>query len=149
MNEMCIRDRLLAGAAFPLDQHRAAQAGDFLRQLEDVLHPRALADDVAEVVLPRQFLAQDAVLALQVFHFDDAAHQEGNLFRVAGLDDVLLRPFLHGGDGGIDGGVAVSYTHLDVYKRQSQGCARHGGREALVIVFAENKACLLYTSRCV
>jgi hypothetical protein len=40
------RDHLLAGAAFALDQHRAAQAGHFLAQLQNVRIRAFLADDV-------------------------------------------------------------------------------------------------------
>ena len=39
----------------------------------------------------------------------------------------------------------VSYTHLDVYKRQCQYCAWPRNR----LHNRENLACLLYTSRCV
>ena len=42
------RDQLLAGAALALDQHRAAQAGDLVRQVQDLVHLRVLADHVVE-----------------------------------------------------------------------------------------------------
>ena len=99
------RHQFLARPALALDQHRAAQARHVPRQLEDLHHARALADDVLEAVLLRQLLAQDGVLALQVLDLDDAAHQQRDLLRVARLDDVLLRALLHGGDGGIHGGI--------------------------------------------
>ena len=57
-------------------------------------------------VLPRELLAQDGVLALQVLDFDDAVHQQRDLLRIAGLDDVLLRALLHGRDGRIHRGVS-------------------------------------------
>ena len=48
--------------------------------------------------------------------------------------------------------VAVSYTHLDVYKRQCFQCSHHEAT-ADGIVFHQQQAwlhsCLLYTSRCV
>ena len=52
---------------------------------------------------------------------------------------------------------AVSYTHLDVYKRQVAVCAGAGQRQHQNIIFyavdkqpvRENMTCLLYTSRCV
>src|ERR1035437_7731918 len=56
-------------------------------------------------VVPCQCLAQDGVLALQVLHFDDAVDQQRDFLRIARLDDVLLRAFLHGGDGRVHGGV--------------------------------------------
>ena len=40
---------------------------------------------------------------------------------------------------------AVSYTHLDVYKRQERYCAS----EIFSVPETFFKACLLYTSRCV
>ena len=57
----------------------------------------------------------------------------------------------------------VSYTHLDVYKRQMLGRARQvkvtkedttivdgmGDKKAIADRVAQIKACLLYTSRCV
>jgi hypothetical protein len=73
--------------------------------LHQLVHPRILAEDVLEAVLARQFLAQDRVLALEILDFDDAADQKRNLRRVARLDDVFLRAFLHRGHGGIDGGI--------------------------------------------
>ena len=62
--------------------------------------------------------------------------------------------------------LAVSYTHLDVYKRQIQGLEAAGIRDQVKVIvggapispaFAEKigadgysaNACLLYTSRCV
>ena len=48
-----------------------------------------------------------------------------------------------------DTGLPVSYTHLDVYKRQTSGRLllgghSYGGRQSSMLC-----ACLLYTSRCV
>ncbi len=99
------RDHLFAGAAFSLDQHRAAQARHLGGQVQDLPHARILADHVVRGVLARQLLAQDRVFPLQVLHLDDAVHQQRDLFRIARLDDVLLRAFLHSGDGGIHGGI--------------------------------------------
>jgi hypothetical protein len=58
-----------------------------------------------EAVLAGQLAAQDRVLALEVLDPDDALHEERDLLRVAGLDDVLLRPLLHRRDRGVDRGV--------------------------------------------
>ena len=46
---------------------------------------------------------------------------------------------------------AVSYTHLDVYKRQEMGIdySRIIDDTFYTKTFAQNKICLLYTSRCV
>ena len=47
---------------------------------------------------------------------------------------------------------AVSYTHLDVYKRQILGilCVVHLGHALLFFIIpAQSHTCLLYTSRCV
>ena len=43
----------------------------------------------------------------------------------------------------------VSYTHLDVYKRQAIACAAENARRNGLSNVVEYKACLLYTSRCV
>ena len=64
-----------------------------------------LRHDVVEAVLARELLAQDQVLALEVLHLDDARHEQRDLLRVAGLDDVLLRAFLHRRDRRVDRGV--------------------------------------------
>ena len=45
-----------------------------------------------------------------------------------------------------DGAYSVSYTHLDVYKRQQ---AHHRRRQQPVVVHPQPVFCLLYTSRCV
>ena len=99
------RHQLLARAALALDEHGAAQAGNLARQLEDLLHARVLGDDVAKVVLAGQLFAQDGVLALQVLDLDDARHQQRDLFRIAGLDDVLLGALFHRLNGRVHGGV--------------------------------------------
>ena len=47
---------------------------------------------------------------------------------------------------------AVSYTHLDVYKRQMQGDELSPGIRKIrlaIVSKGKGKACLLYTSRCV
>ena len=62
-------DQLLAGTAFTLEQDRAAPRRDLCDQVEDLLHRRALPDDVPETVAllqgflePRVFFAQPPVL---------------------------------------------------------------------------------------
>ena len=70
---------------------------------------------------------------------------------------LLLQP---GTRGDVDGGVPVSYTHLDVYKRQlldsATGsslldAANHDVTDVCVSLAgtAQYTDCLLYTSRCV
>ena len=85
----------------------------------------------------------------------------------------LCKAFLHGGIGGRTGFVPVSYTHLDVYKRQEQdfivddttlfrvvlyllvvfteqlfaALVSSGGNRRLPLA-ALNNRCLLYTSFC-
>ena len=63
--------------------------------------------------------------------------------------------------GGAAGNYAVSYTHLDVYKRQHSFCVNHATRLELRVFTSMNtpsggtmendqrQTCLLYTSRCV
>ena len=95
---------------------------------------------------------------------DDIDHL-GNR-RIRSVGELLQNQAQQVVDGSED---AVSYTHLDVYKRQIAGSSLGGGgldgaavhgREgvdvlavALVVavesVLAQNTVCLLYTSRCV
>ena len=59
--------------------------------------------------------------------------------------------------GAVYGYEAVSYTHLDVYKRQPEiyaGCAERGNPDMAIFHYTiklvgRSKGCLLYTSRCV
>ena len=64
-----------------------------------------LVIDIVHYVLAAQFLAQDAVFALQVLHLHDAVDQQRNLFRIARLDDILLRALLHRRDGRVHRGI--------------------------------------------
>ncbi len=93
------RDHLLAGAALPLDEHRAPQLRDVPYEIEDLVHRRALARHLVERVLLLQLPAEQDVLALQVLDPEDALDEKREFVRVAGLDDVLLRTLLHGLDG--------------------------------------------------
>src|ERR1017187_7759929 len=99
------RDHLLAGSAFALNEHRTAQASHFLAERQNVAHASILGDDVVHYILAIQFLAEDAVFALQVLYLHDAVDKERNLFRIARLDDIFLRALLHGGDGRVYRGV--------------------------------------------
>ena len=55
----------------------------------------------------------------------------------------------------VQGGAAVSYTHLDVYKRQGKdtpaadSAGRLGAYEPRIYFGEQSPSCLLYTSRCV
>ena len=61
--------------------------------------------------------------------------------------DVLPSVSVPGGDQSAAGGVgAVSYTHLDVYKRQALRYSVLGYTPDSVASSLENVLCLLYTS---
>ena len=99
-------DHLLSGAALALNQHRAAQAGDVARRGPGRRSMRAFLLTMSWKLYWRaSFLRRIGVLALQAFDLEDAADEQRDLLGVARLDDVLLRALLHGGDGGVDGGV--------------------------------------------
>ena len=59
------RDQLLAGAGLALDQHGAVHRRDELERREDLLHRRALPDDVVEAEAVVQLRAQLRVLLAQ------------------------------------------------------------------------------------
>ena len=59
------RHQLFAGSGLADDQDRADRLGDVADQLEDVVHPRALAQDVVKLELLVQLLAQGRDLVLQ------------------------------------------------------------------------------------
>ncbi len=61
-----VGDELLAGPVFAFDEDVRVAAGDVLDELEQILHPLALADDVRELELVLELLFQLQVLGLQV-----------------------------------------------------------------------------------
>ena len=97
------RDELLAGTALAVDQNRGAARRRLHDQIEDLLHPRASADDLAEPVGMRlQILPEDTILG------DEAALGEGvpydgqHFVVLERLGDVVEGAPLHRGDGALD-----------------------------------------------
>ena len=94
-------DQLLADAGLAQDQDRGVRAGDLLDRAEDLLHLRALADDVLE--------AGDDLGAVVGFDpreeapvLDRALDLHFHLVEVEGLEHVVVRARLHGIDRRLD-----------------------------------------------
>ena len=90
----------------------------------------------------------DATLQAQLVQ--DLIAQGVDAICVVPVDPESLEPVLE--QARAAGIVAVSYTHLDVYKRQALGCARkrhHAVFHEYGVVDHRFQFCLLYTSRCV
>ena len=66
-------DQLLPRARLAGDQHRRGRAGDALHDAEDLLHLRALADDVGEGVALLEGGAEVEVLVLELLPLDGLA----------------------------------------------------------------------------
>jgi len=79
------RYQFFAGSAFSLDEHRALQARDVPDQMEDLLHPRVLADDVLQAVPTVEFLLEERVLPLQVLDADNSLTRREISSRLQGL----------------------------------------------------------------
>ena len=146
------RDQLLAGAAFAVDQNRGPARRRLHDQVEDLLHPRAAADDLAEPVgMMLQVLAQHAILGDQAALREGVAHDGEHFVVLERLGDVVKRATLHRRDGALDRrergnhqhrqvvvdllqlverGHAVHARHHDVDDRGVEG-ARAGELEAL------------------
>ena len=98
-------DQLLAGAGLARDQHGGHGLGDALDDGEDLLHLRALADDVCEGEALLERGPQVEVLVLELFPLHRLADDDLQLFDVEGLGDVVDRPRLQRLDRGPRGGV--------------------------------------------
>src|SRR5207249_7643936 len=91
-------DQLLAGAALTGDEDRGAELRDGFDRLEDLLHLRRAADDVADVVAVADLAAELLELALQVGVLGRPLQVQPQLLDVERLGDVPERPELHGLD---------------------------------------------------
>ena len=97
------RHQLLAGAALAVDQDGRPARRRLHDQVEDLLHPRAAADDLAEAVgVLLQVLAQHAILGDQPPLRERVADDGEHFVVLERLGDVVERAALHRGDGALD-----------------------------------------------
>ena len=97
------RHELLAGAALAVDQNRGAARRRLHDQVEDLLHPRAAADDLAEPVGVRlEILAEHAVLGDEAALGQGVAHDGEHFVVLERLGDVVEGAALHRGDRALD-----------------------------------------------
>ena len=85
------RDQLLAGAGLAEEQHRGIGVGHQLDRPEHLLHRRRAAEDLAEVQVGVERLAQVDVLALELvgaLAVGDVADDHDDVRRVAGAVDA-------------------------------------------------------------
>ena len=106
------RHQLLPGSALSLDQDVALGARQVLQQLEDLLHPGALADEVLVGVPPIQLLAQRLVLAAESDLLHGLAGQVQQAVAGDRPGDVAEGPPLDGLDRRVDGLVGRDEDHL-------------------------------------
>ena len=95
------RHQFLAGAALAGDEDGRAAGRRLDDEVEDLLHQRAAADDVGELVVPRlQVLLERDVLGHQPPPLDSVVQHHQHFVVLEGLGDVVEGALLHGGDGG-------------------------------------------------
>jgi hypothetical protein len=99
-------NHLLAGTRLALDQHRRVGQGDVVDQLEDVVHPRALAEHVGEAVLALEPLTKLGQLGLGGPLLQGTLHDEAQVLRVGRLGEEVVGPHLHRLHGLFDAAVA-------------------------------------------
>ena len=107
------RDQLLAGARLAGDQHGGHGLGDALHDGEDLLHPRALADDVGEGEALLQRAAQMDVLVFELLPLDGIADDDLDLVDVERLGDVVEGAALERFHGRLGGGVGGDHDDGD------------------------------------
>ena len=90
------RDHVLAHAAFPAQQHRGAGGRHARDGGENLLHRRAAADDVVELVALAQLLAQLAILVAQLADFQRLFHHGHQVIERKRLGQKIDRAGLHG-----------------------------------------------------
>ncbi len=89
------RDQLFAGARFAEDQHGADRLGDVADQLEDVAHPRALAEDAVERRLFVQLPAKRGDFVFERPLAQRPLHHELQVFEIDRLRQEIGRARSH------------------------------------------------------
>ena len=106
-------DQLLAGAALAGDDDGGGRPRHLRDETVELLHLGVLADQLVEVVLPRQLRAEERHFALQRALLERAPHQREQIVLVEGLGQVVEGAQLHRVDGGADGLDRGDQDHLD------------------------------------
>ena len=130
------RDELLAGAGLAGDEHRDVGGGDLLDLLEDLLHRRARADDVAEAHL-LELLGQELVVELELVDEQRVADDERRLRGEDGqhLEVRLVEQLRHRVVADVEGAeqvAALEQRHAH-HRRQLERHDAHRVRELLVV----------------
>ncbi len=107
-------DQVLAHAAFAGQQHGGAGGRHALDGGEDLLHRRAAADDVVELVAPAQFLLQLAVLVAQRAHFERLVDHLHQVIERKRLEQEIGGAGLHGFHGGLHAAERRHHDHRHV-----------------------------------
>ena len=90
---------LLAGPAFPGDEHGRVRRAHLLDEDVDLLHRPALADHLLEAVAVLEVPLEQDVLLLEAPGGQPPADDDLQLLDVEGLDDIVQGPRLEGLDG--------------------------------------------------
>ena len=93
------RHQLLAGAAFPLDQHRGPRGRRLPDGVEHLLHGRGCPQNVLEPVLRIQLRLQPLVLRAHLPLRQRALQQQLEAVQVHGLGQEIVGAALHGFHG--------------------------------------------------
>jgi hypothetical protein len=93
------RDQLLARAGLTMDEHGGLALGHLRHGLEEALHGRVVADQVARVQALPQLLAQARGVPPQARVLHGARHQHRHRLHVERLGEVVLGAQANGGDG--------------------------------------------------
>ena len=105
------REELLARAALALDEDGRVAPRGHAGEIEDRVHLRTVAQEIAEAVLALEHLPEEDVLPRQGLLRDDLLREEAQLLRVEGLDQIVERAHLHRGHGRVHRGVGGHDDH--------------------------------------
>ena len=85
-------DQLLPRSAFSQNQDRTVRIRDLLHDLEDLLDPFAVADDVLKAVFLFELAAEMDILPLQIPVFEGALEGHQDFIHLDGLGQVIKSP---------------------------------------------------------
>ncbi len=106
-------DQLLARAGLPLDQDGGLRPGDVADQLEDLVHPLVLADDVVEPEVLLELLAKAEDLVLELAFLQGPVHHQLQVGRIDRLGQEVVGAQAHGLDHPVDRAEGRRHDHGD------------------------------------
>ena len=121
-------DQLFAGAALAGNQDIGAGFGHLAHHLVDVLHARAVAYDLAEMLDLLSFILAHPVVGGRMAAVQSLGDGVFQLLIVKGLGHIVVGPFVHGLHGGFGGGKGRYHDH------HGGGIAFFGGPEHIQAV---------------